>query len=338
MHRWLQRLFPALLCAPAIALASTPSYGPNLEGFDYPYEVGSFRFISQGKPVQMAYMDVAPTGTPNGRTMVVMHGKNFCGASWEGSIAALTAAGYRVVAPDQIGFCKSTKPDGYQYSFHQLAANTAALLDFLGVRNHMVMGHSMGGMLATRYALMYPERVDRLVLVNPIGMEDWLAKGVPYITVNEWYRNQLRTTREGIKNYQLTTYYNGEWRPEFDRWVDMSAGMFNGPGKETVAWHSALTFDMILTQPVFHEFHMLEVPTVLMIGEHDNTAIGKHLLPKERQHLVGDYRAMARDVADRISDVTLQLYPDLAHSPQIQDPARFHADLLKLLNPDWMAR
>lgn len=331
MHRWLRPLIPALFCAPAIALAQTPSYGPNLEGFDYPYPVGSFTFTSQGKDVKMDYMDVQPAGQANGRTVVLMHGKNFCGASWEGSISALTQAGYRVVAPDQIGFCRSTKPQGYQYSFHQLARNTAALLDHLGVKQHVVMGHSMGGMLATRYALLYPQRVEKLVMVNPIGLEDWLAKGVPYISVDDWYAGQLKTTREGIKNYQLTTYYNGEWRPEFDRWVDMSAGMFNGPGKETVAWHSALTFDMILTQPVYHEFHRLQVPTVLFIGEHDNTAIGKHLLPKVRQQEVGDYRAMARDVADRIPNVTLQLYPDLAHSPQVQDPARFHADLLRLL-------
>lgn len=332
MSRWLRPLIPALLCAPAIALANAPSYGPNLEGFDYPHPVASFEFTSQGKDVKMDYMDVKATGQANGRTVVLMHGKNFCAASWESSIKVLTQAGYRVVAPDQIGFCRSTKPEGYQYSFHQLAHNTAALLAHLGVKQHVVMGHSMGGMLATRYALLYPERVEKLVMVNPIGLEDWLAKGVPYITVDDWYAGQLKTTREGIKNYQLTTYYNGEWRPEFDRWVDMSAGMFNRPGKATVAWHSALTFDMILTQPVVHEFDRLQVPTVLFIGEHDNTAIGKHLLPKDQQHTVGDYRAMARDVAQRIPDVTLTLYPELAHSPQVQDPTRFHADLLELLS------
>lgn len=236
-----------------------------------------------------------------------------------------------MVAPDQIGFCRSTKPDGYQYSFHQLAHNTAALLDHLGVDKHVVLGHSMGGMLATRYALLYPQRVEKLVLVNPIGLEDWLPKGVPYTPVDAWYQGQLKTTRDGIKQYQLSTYYNGEWRPEFDRWVDMLAGTFNGPGKDTVAWHAALTFDMIMTQPVYYEFPRLQVPTVLIIGERDNTAIGKHLLPKEQQAMVGDYRAMARDVAAKIPGAVLHLYPDLAHSPQIQDPARFHADLLRLL-------
>src|SRR5690606_15454798 len=110
---------------------------------------------------------------------------------------ALAREGYRVVAPDQVGFCKSTKPQHYQFSFHQLAANTHALLESLGVGEHVIMGHSMGGMLATRYALLYPERVERLVMVNPIGLEDWSAMGVPYRSIDRWYENDLKTTAEG---------------------------------------------------------------------------------------------------------------------------------------------
>ncbi|WP_252499309.1 alpha/beta fold hydrolase, partial [Escherichia coli] len=49
-----------------------------------------------------------------------------------------------------------------------------------GVARASVIGHSMGGMLATRYALLYPRQVERLVLVNPIGLEDWKALGVPW--------------------------------------------------------------------------------------------------------------------------------------------------------------
>jgi pimeloyl-ACP methyl ester carboxylesterase len=70
-------------------------------------------------------------------------------------IEALTTAGYRVVVPDQIGWGKSSKPD-IHYSFHLLAANTATLLDHLGVGQVSVLGHSTGGMTATRFTLMNP--------------------------------------------------------------------------------------------------------------------------------------------------------------------------------------
>jgi len=152
---------------PALA-AETPRYGAELQGFDYPHEVKRFNFESQGISLQMAYMDVQPEQA-NGRTVLLMHGKNFCAATWEGSIKALSETGYRVVAADQIGFCKSSKPSHYQYSFQQLASNTHALLEQIGVDKVTVMGHSMGGMLATRYALLYPDQVEQLVMVNPIA-------------------------------------------------------------------------------------------------------------------------------------------------------------------------
>ena len=160
----------------------------------------------------MRYMDVRPE-KPNGQTAVVLHGKNFCAATWEETIRALSGAGYRVIAPDQIGWCKSTKPARYQYSFQQLAANTHALIASLGLSKVVVIGHSTGGMLAARFALMYPEMVSALVLVNPIGLEDWKALGVPYRTVDEQIAREKATTAERIRAYERSTYYAGQWRP-----------------------------------------------------------------------------------------------------------------------------
>ena len=77
---------------------STPRYGARLEGFDYPHPVRTFAFASQDQPLEKAYLDVAPA-RPNGRTVVLLHGKNFCAATWDATITALTGAGYRVIAP-----------------------------------------------------------------------------------------------------------------------------------------------------------------------------------------------------------------------------------------------
>src|SRR5271156_2741734 len=158
---------------------SAPSYGPQLEGFDYPWPVSHFRFASQGADLDMAYMDVRPA-TPNGETAVLFHGKNFCAATWEGTIRALSDAGYRVIAPDQIGFCKSSKPQHYQYSFQHPAGNPHALLASLGIARAMIVGHSTGGMLGVRYGLMYPEEVSRLRLGDPVGLEGWKGNGGPW--------------------------------------------------------------------------------------------------------------------------------------------------------------
>src|SRR5262245_59270612 len=129
------------LSSPASAADEGPAYGPELQGFEYPFPVERYRFSSQGQELEMAYLDVKPSN-PNGRTVVMLHGKNFCAATWEGAIKALTAAGYRVIAPDQIGFCKSSKPERYQFTVQQLAGNTHALLASLGIEHAVMMGHS----------------------------------------------------------------------------------------------------------------------------------------------------------------------------------------------------
>ncbi len=312
------------------ASSDAPAYGPELQGFAYPFPVSRFRFGSQGETLAMAYMDVRPA-SPNGRTAVLLHGKNFCAATWEATIRTLAEAGFRVVAPDQIGFCASSKPAHYQFTFQQLADNTRALLASLGIDRAVIVGHSTGGMLAIRYALMHPDAVERLVLVDPIGLEDWKAKGVPWLSVDGWDARERRTTADGIRAYERATYYAGTWEPEFERWVQMLAGLFRGPGRDAVAWDSALLYDMIQTQPVFYELERLSMPVLLVVGDKDTTAIGKDLAPPAIRATLGDYPALGKAAAARIPHARLIEFPDLGHAPQIQAPARFHAALL-----DWL--
>ncbi len=320
-----------LLTASAAPVVAA-TYGPELQGFQYPYPLKHFTFQSQGNALQMGYMDVPANGKPNGRTVVLMHGKNFCGATWEGSIKALSDAGYRVVVPDQIGFCTSSKPEHYQYSFQQLAANTHQLLEKLGIHKATLLGHSTGGMLATRYALLYPEQTEQLALVNPIGLEDWKALGVPYLTVDQWYQRELNVNADGIRQYQLDTYYVGRWKPEYQRWVDMYAGLSNGPGHKRVAWNSALIYDMIFTQPVYYEFKDLQMPTLLLIGTADTTAINKAIAPPAVKAKLGNYAVLGKHVAGLIPHATLVEFPGLGHAPQMEEPERFHQALLQGLN------
>jgi pimeloyl-ACP methyl ester carboxylesterase len=329
-----------LLLAPALALAfaaapapaaQPPFYGPRLEGFAYPHPVRHFEFESQKQALSMAYMDIAPTVEANGRTVLLLHGKNFCAATWESAITALAGAGFRVIAPDQVGFCKSSKPRRYQFSLGQLADNTHGLLHSLGITRAVVVGHSMGGMLAARYALQYPDGTAQLVLVNPIGLEDWRAEGVPWRNVDAWYAGELKTSFDSIKAYQQKVYYGGQWKPEYDRWVAMLAGMYAGPGKAAVAWDQALASDMIFNQPVVYEFPRIRVPTTLLIGQRDRTAIGRDLASPELAEQLGDYPELGKRAARLIRNSRLVEFEELGHSPQVEAPARFNAALLEAL-------
>ncbi|UII19805.1 alpha/beta fold hydrolase [Fulvivirga ligni] len=319
-----------MLCFSGIAFSQDiKPLGIALEGYEYPYPVSYISLNIQGEALKMAYMDVKPE-KPNGKTIMLMHGKNFCGAYWGQTAKDLSKAGFRVVIPDQIGFGKSSKPKDIQYTFQLLAQNTKALLDSIGVKKTSVLGHSMGGMIATRFTLMYPESVDKFILENPIGLEDWKLK-VPYVDVEQWYKQELKKTSAGIKKYMLESYYDGKWKPEYDKWVKILAGWTLSPEYPTIAWNSALTYDMIFTQPVVYEFPNIKAPTLLIIGQRDRTALGKNLVSEEVRKTMGNYPELGRTTQKSIPNSKLVEIDNIGHLPHIEAYDRFITPLLKFL-------
>jgi pimeloyl-ACP methyl ester carboxylesterase len=312
----------SLTVASALVVPVIHAEGIRLENFDYPFPIEVFEFESQQQPLEMVYMDVKPVGEMRG-TIVLFHGKNFSGAYWGETAKALSKAGYRVVMPDQIGFGKSTKPKHYQFSFQQLATNSNFLLKKLGINQAFILGHSMGGMIATRYALMFPEATSALILENPIGLEDWLAKGVPYLTIDEVYKAELAKTPEKIRQYQLESYYDGQWRPEYDSWVEMLANFIESPDYSRMAWNQALTFDMIVTQPVCYEFGDIKIPALLIIGQRDRTAIGRTAAPPKVAEELGNYPKLGRETKAAIPNSALAELDGVGHLPHIEAYPQF---------------
>jgi pimeloyl-ACP methyl ester carboxylesterase len=332
----LAKLIAVLFAAASSATIVIP---PSTWNYSYPWPVQYHNIASQQLNLSMAYMDVAPTNTTSKKndTIVLLHGKNFCGATWEDSAKRLSAWGYRVIIPDQIGFCKSSKPRAYQFSLQQLAYNTQSLLQHLGLAKVKVLGHSMGGMLASRFALMYPNTTSHLVLTNPIGLEDWKALGVPYRPIDSIYQDELATTYASIRNYQQATYYVNTWKPEYDVWVNMLLSLYKLPGEGVIfAYNMAQTTDAILSQPVVYEFPLIIARTLVMIGTRDNTAIGKAWSPPDVQKKLGNYTVLGRATADAIPGAALVEFDNLGHSPQVQDSESYHKALLSWLDKsDW---
>lgn len=287
-----------------------------LSDYQYPFEVHFMDFKSQDNQLKMAYMDVKPQKS-NGKTIMLLHGKNFNGAYWERTAKDLVSKGFRVIIPDQIGFGKSSKPHQYQFSFSQLAENTKAVLDELHIDKTIVLGHSMGGMVATRFTLLYPEKVEKLILENPIGLEDYKTFA-SYQTIDQAYQSELKNTSETYKNYQLKFYYDNKWKEEYQPWLDLIAGWTLHKDYPKVAWDAALTSDMIYNQPVCYEFKNIKTPTLLIIGTRDRTAIGKDRAPKELQSKMGQYQELGKKTQLEIKGSKLVELENVGHLPHIE--------------------
>jgi pimeloyl-ACP methyl ester carboxylesterase len=292
----------------------------------YPYPVNSVRIMIEDSTAQMAYMDVKPDD-PNGKSVLLLHSKNFNGYYWKDVIAFLKAAGYRVIVPDQIGWGQSDKPN-IHYSFNLLASNTKKLLDTLGIKKINVIAHSMGGMLATRFAVLYPQLIDRLIYENPIGLEDYQTF-VPYRSVSEQYAGEIKADYASLKKYQQSYY--PEWKPEYEQYVQAQFDAMQYPDIKQSAWASAVTYQMIYEQPVLHYFKYIRSPTLLIIGQADRTVVGKNLLDKETASKHGNYPALGKWMKSKIPGSALVELPGIGHIPHIQSLQLFQRHVLDFL-------
>jgi pimeloyl-ACP methyl ester carboxylesterase len=303
--------------------------GIGLEEYPSPWPVHFLPLVIEGQELRMAYMDVPPAGVPNGRAVVLMHGKNFGGYYWRDVATELSAEGYRVIVPDQIGWGKSSKPD-IRYSFQLLAANTANLLDTLGIKTVAVVGHSTGGMLAVRFTLMYPERVTRLVLEDPIGLEDYRVL-IPPQTDETLYQAELANTDpEKIRAFSARYFVNP--KPEmYDAQAEVQIRVTLSGEYPRWARASALVYQMLYQQPVRYEYRFLQPPTLLIVGEKDHAAPLASYAPPEARAKMGHIVELGRAAVQEIPHGTLVVVPDCGHIPHIEKPGEFREALMGFL-------
>ena len=263
-------------------------------------------------------MDIPPSTEPNGQTVVLFHGKAFGCYYFRNVIEALTGAGYRVVAPDQIGWGKSPKPD-IHYSFQLLAANTAALLDHLGVGRVAVLGHSTGGMTATRFTLMNPDLVTHLVLEDPLGLADYRT-GIPPQSEETPYQHELHWTDPAVIRGYVAGYFV---HPDPKVWEPLARrpGPRDpqprlpalGPGRG-----ARLPDDLPAAGPL--RISPIAPPVLLIVGAEDHVVpLGQYAPPAEAARL-GDFVALVRRGREGHSPRHARGHPRLRPYPAPRTP------------------
>lgn len=112
-------------------------------------------------------LHVVEAGPADAPLCVLLHGWPESSYAWRHQIAPLAAAGLRVVAPDQRGYGRSDKPRGIgAYRLDRLAADVVDVIQALGRERAHVVGHDWGGNVAWYLAAAWPERVERLAILN----------------------------------------------------------------------------------------------------------------------------------------------------------------------------
>ncbi|MEX1032673.1 MAG: alpha/beta hydrolase [Cellvibrionaceae bacterium] len=293
-------------------------WGPvsaNFEEIPYPYPIHFLALNRFKQDMLMAYMDVPPTGRANGQAVLIQHGMNFYSEAYESTINALAEAGFRVIAVDRIGYGKSSKPI-IPYDFNFVAANMKALLDELKIDKVAIVGHSMGGMVVSRFAMVYPDATTHVVMVNQIGLTDqrqsrgWndpYAGGVGTSSYQSILRGHMR-------------YFPNDWPPAHLEFVRRQYGQTLSGEWPRLARVRRLQGQMLYEDPVVYDWQHIVTKALVIGGEEDG--------------LVADFPSLARNVADQLQNSALLLYPNIGHAPHVEIPDQFHADLIRFLRSD----
>src|SRR3984885_3722683 len=330
-HTFLCLTAAALFAVPFMSAHATEAhepYGIGLEGFAYPYPVNMLPLVNDGEPVRMAYMDVAPA-QPNGRFVLLLHGRNFPSSYWAPVIKTLNEAGYRVLVPDQIGFGKSSKPST-DLHFDTLARNTIALLDHLQIGKADIVAHSMGGMIAVRIARACPDRIQRLVLAAPIGLEDYRLY-VPPTPTEKILEHEDKLTADGYRK-QLETNYSLKLAP--DQVTPFIDARFNIKGSaEYPRWLRAFvsSAQMIYREPVAHEIPLLTQPTLFIMGADDHNAPGRPNAPEALRPKMGQNAELAKALAATMPDARAEVIENTGHLAFLEARQKFDALMLAFL-------
>ena len=284
----------------------------------YPYLVSYLPLTLYGQDVRMAYMDVPPAGPPNGRTVVLFHGMNFGGFYFAGPIEVLRKEGFRLVVPDQIGFGRSSKPI-IPYNFHDMALNSRRLLESLGIAKVTIVGHSMGGMLATRFAASFPDITERAVIYDPIGLTD-IRYERPWRSADDAYKATMAQTNDqrwqgfyaNIRRYFPSP---GAWKPEYEQYVRILYAPTLSGDWPRLAMVRSIYQQMLYLDPVVYDWAKIKVKTLVIGGEKDGA----------------DFPRLAKHIADTIPGAELVILPSLGHVPHLEAPDMFYPPLLKFL-------
>ena len=299
----------------------------RLSKWPYPYPLKEFKTSLQGQPASMMYMDVAGLGKAKG-VVVLFHGKNFSSDYWAPTIAGLSKAGYRVIASDQIGFGKSSKPD-VEYHFDDLAANTQALLKSLNIERVSVIANSMGGMVGIRFARLYPQIVQKLVLENPLGLEDY-SKDIPPQKNDDLLKLEMAQTETSYRRF-LQSYFPN-WQPSYEKFVEVYVRVQKGPDYPAYAKTSVLTYQMIAEKPVVNDLPQLKMPVLLVIGQKDRTVFGRRFAPAEAVKSLGNYPELGKKAQAVIPNAKLVPLENVGHVPHIEVPDQFVKAIVEFLN------
>jgi non-heme chloroperoxidase len=267
------------------------------------------RAVELGTGVRLHYVE---QGDEGGKPLILLHGITDSWRSFE-LILPLISGEFRVYAPDQRGHGDSSKP-ARGYAQEEFAADVGAFMDALGLERATVVGHSMGSLVASRFAAENPSRVEKLVLVGSATT----ARGNPnIIELNDAARKfSDPVDPEFVREFQLSTFAGERGAPR--EFVETAVG--ESLKVPAAVWKQA--FAGLLAADHSDGLTRIEAPTLVVFGDRDGVFFYEDNLRLASLIPRATFRHYHRDERTGVGDPG-----HTGHAPHVEWPEEFVRDL-----------
>ncbi len=278
----------------------------EFQDLQYPFKVNKVE-LQDGRTI--AYVD---EGESN-EVIIFVHGLGSYLRAWEKNVDDLKDD-YRVIAIDLPGYGKSSKelhsgtPEFYADVIKQF-------MDALGIEKANIAGHSMGGQAAIAMSLKYPERVKRLILAAPAGIEEFTPGQKDWFRDVMTVRGVASTPVKQIRANVYANFYNMPEDAEFmitDRIALRGAEQF-----DNYCYTVVQSVNGMVDQPVAHLLGRITQPTLIVFGENDN------LIPNPYLN-AGFTKEIGEKGKELIPNSKLVMIPECGHFLQFEKPEVFN--------------
>ena len=262
----------------------------------------------------------------NGPLVVLLHGFPEFSYAWRKQMPAFAAAGFKALAPDQRGYAASEKPRRIRdYRVEELAADVAALIESSGYEKAALVGHDWGGIVAYYTAMLHPDRVDRLVIINaphPARYETLVRRRRAQI-LRSWYAFffLVPVLPETLARLTAPRWW-GHWLQReaaagayTDDDIRRYAEAWSRPGalKAGIDYYRALLLRTRSSRDAL--LRRIEIPTLVLWGDRD-----RYLIPEN-----------AEPGSDWLPNAGLVRFPEASHWLPHEEPARVNELVIDFL-------
>ncbi|MCD6507406.1 alpha/beta fold hydrolase [Candidatus Poribacteria bacterium] len=251
-----------------------------------------------------------------GDPMVLLHGLGVFAESWLYNIPVL-AKRFSVYAPDLIGFGRSDKPR-IKYDVETFDAFLLGFLNTLGIKRAVLIGNSLGGGIALYFALSHPDRVEKLVLVDPALIGRDVSWGLRILSIPLLGRVLIgKGSKEELRRALSSSFYD----PKFltDDWVEEAYRISKLPGIKhpflSVIRNGVSLWGIKRRYVLINRLHELSMPVLIVWGEEDRVISVRY----------------AYAAYHRIKNAKLIIFEGCGHAPQIERYTQFNKAVLEFL-------